>query len=98
MHSGAGINLPTTNSLMTQQITGLTGTTNNLGVVLMNPPPAVGVGSPAMFITSSTFGPAGFYNVNGVDEADPGYHIGVLEPTPTQTKTWGAVKGEYRGR
>jgi len=96
--SPLAINLATTNVLMTQQITGLTGTPTNLGVVLMNPPPAVGVGSPAMFIASSTVGPAGFYNVNGVDEADPGYHIGVLEPTPTQTKTWGGVKGEYRGR
>jgi len=96
--SPLAINLATTNVLMTQQITGLTGATNNLGVVLMNPPPAVGVGSPAMFIASSTFGPAGFYTINGIDEADPGYHIGVLEPTPTQTKTWGGVKGEYRGR
>jgi hypothetical protein len=51
-----------------------------------------------MYISSSTVGPAGFYNVNGVPQADPGYRIAVLEPTPTQNKTWGAVKGEYRGR
>ena len=92
------INLSTTNILMTQQITGLTGTSTSLGVALMTTPPAIGVGSPAMFINSSTVGPAGFYTVNGVNEADPGYRIATLEPTPTQTKTWGGVKGEYRGR
>jgi hypothetical protein len=94
--SAFGINLSTTNIIMIQQVLSHTGPSNKLGVVVMNPPPTVGTSSPAMYINSSTIGPAGFYTLNGVAEADPGYRIATLQPVPTKTETWGGVKAQYR--
>ena len=90
------IDLNTTNIFLTQQIATHTGPASRVGIVLMNPPVLVGTGSPTVFIAASTIGPAAFYNVNGVPQADPGYRIAIAKPVPTQIETWGGVKGRYR--
>jgi hypothetical protein len=89
------INLTTTNIIMIQSIASHTGACSSAGVAVLNPPPTVGTGSAAMYINSSTIGPAGFYTLNGVPEADPGYRIAVLQPVPTKATTWGGLKGQY---
>jgi len=91
-----GINLNTTDLIITQKVVSFTGASNKFGVLLMTPPASIGAGSPAMYISSSTFGPAGFYTLAGVPESDPGYRVGILDPVPAKTKTWGSLKGQYR--
>ncbi|HEV8480161.1 MAG TPA: hypothetical protein VGR66_05155 [Candidatus Eisenbacteria bacterium] len=90
------IDLNTTNVFLTQQIATHTGPASRVGIVIMSPPVEVGVGSPTVFIAASTIGPAAFYNVNGVAQADPGYRIAIAQPVPTEPTTWGGVKGRYR--
>jgi len=90
------IDLNTTNIFLTQQIATHTGPASRVGIVLMSPPVEVGAGSPTVFIAASTIGPAAFYSVNGVAQADPGYRIATAQPVPAERKTWGGVKGRYR--
>jgi hypothetical protein len=94
--SALHINLDTTDLLIVQQVHSHLGPATRLGVVLMSPPAAVGANTSDMYIAASTIGPPGFYNVNGVPSADPGYRVAVLEPVPVNGKTWGSIKGKYR--
>ncbi|HKA23520.1 MAG TPA: hypothetical protein VKF80_00930 [Candidatus Eisenbacteria bacterium] len=96
--AGAGVNLSTTNLIVTQQLQPITSASTSLGTVLVSAPPALGTSLPSVYIDSSTFGPAGFYTLNGIDEADLGYRLAILEPTPAKQSTWGGVKGTYRGQ
>ena len=93
--SGLGINLPGTDVIITQKVASKTGAASRLGIAGLAPV-TIGAGSPAMFINASTIGPAGFYTLTGIPSADPGYRLAVLESVPTNTKTWGSVKGMYR--
>lgn len=78
---GLGINLDTTNLIVTQRRTASTGAANRLGFVSLNPLLA-GTSSPSTFYASSTtVGPAGFYNLNPAGtQTNPGYRLVV--PTP----------------
>jgi hypothetical protein len=88
-------NIPGTDVIITQHLVSKTGTANRLGVAGLSPV-TLGTSPPYMFINASTFGAAGFYTLNGIPSADPGYRLAVLEPVPAKTETWGAVKGAYR--
>jgi hypothetical protein len=93
--SPASINLSTTDVLVEQQVTAMTGTASQLGVECLGAP-TVGTGSNTMFINDPTTGHNGFYNLNPTGAPmDPGYRLATLEPTPTKQQTWGSVKSLY---
>jgi len=89
-----GINLPTTDVIITQQVATYTGTPSRLGIVSMDPP-SIGSSGPSMYLNSVAVGPAGFYNI-GTYNANPGYRINVTNATPTNSTTWGKLKTLYR--
>jgi hypothetical protein len=91
----AGVNLTTTDVLIEQGVLTHTGAANRLGVVGLDPV-TVGTGTATMYISASTIGTPGYYAVGGIDMANPGYRVAVLQPVPTKAKTWGAVKAGYR--
>jgi opacity protein-like surface antigen len=77
---GLGINLSTTDILMTQQVTANTGSALRLGIASLNPITA-GSSANTMFINASTVGAAGYYNIgNPALDANPGYRVNI--PTP----------------
>lgn len=92
----ANINLNVNDVLVTQQIGVKNGAANRLGIASLDPP-TVGSSANTMYINSSTVGPAGYYNIgNPILNANPGYRLNVTAPVPTQAKTWGSVKADYR--
>ena len=90
------INVNTTDVLITQTLLAKTGPANRLGIASMDPP-TIGASNNQMFINSLTVGPPGYYNVgNPPVNANPGYRINVNVPVPTDVKTWGSMKADYR--
>ena len=93
---GAGINLNTTDVIVTQQVIAKTGPASRLGIASLDPP-TIGSSANTMYINSGTIGPAGFYNIgNPPLNANPGYRINVNTPVPTKAGTWGSIKADYR--
>lgn len=89
-----GILLPTTDLLITQQVSAFTGTASRLGIASLDPP-SIGSSAPSMYISATTVGPPGYYNV-GTINANPGYRVNVVNATPARTSTWGTLKNLYR--
>lgn len=93
---GTPINLTVNDIIETQTITAKTGTASRLGVVSMDPV-TIGLGTQSMYISSSTIGPAGFYNIIAPPaNSNAGYRVNVLQAVPTQPTTWGNVKSLFR--
>lgn len=93
---GLNINVNTTDVLMRQQVATKTGLANRLGIASLDPP-TIGSSTNTMYISSSTVGPAGYYNIgNPPLNANPGYRINVSAPVPVSRKSWGSVKNLYR--
>jgi hypothetical protein len=93
---GLNINVNTTDVLIRQQIATKTGAANRLGIASLDPP-TIGSSANTMYISSSTVGPAGYYNIgNPPLNANPGYRINVSAPVPVGLKSWGSVKNLYR--
>ena len=93
--SALNINLNVTDIIVTQKIAARTGTATRQGVVLIDPP-TIGSSTNTMYISNSSQ-PGGFYTINsGAINANPGYRINVQQPVPAATKTWGAIKANYR--
>jgi hypothetical protein len=92
---GLNISVNTSDVLIRQQIAVKTGTANRLGIASLDPP-TIGSSANTMYISASTVGPAGYYNIgNPPLNANPGYRINLSAPVPTQPKSWGAVKALY---
>jgi hypothetical protein len=89
------INLNTQNVIVTQVVVSKTGTATRLGIASLDPP-SIGSSTNTMYISSSTVGPAGFYNIgNPALNANPGYRVNVSNATPVGNATWGGVKALY---
>jgi len=89
------IDLSTTDLIVTQTITAHTGTANRFGIISFDPP-TVGSSGADMYISATTVGPAGWYNITGYN-ANPGYAVTVVSsPVPTTKGTWGRLKDLYR--
>jgi hypothetical protein len=85
------ITLPTQNVIVTQKVVTKTGLANRLGIASLDPP-TVGSSANTMYISSSTVGPAGFYNIgNPPANANPGYRINVSTAVPVDRTSWGHV-------
>jgi hypothetical protein len=89
-----GIDLTSTDIVMTQTRTTHTGGATRLGIVGMYPP-TVGTSPDVLYINASTIGPAGWYS-RGAGASDPGYRVNVTGTTPATPSTWGRVKSLYR--
>jgi len=92
----ANINLNVNDVLVTQQVGVKNGLANRLGIASLDPP-TIGSSSNVMYVNSATVGPAGYYNI-GIPalNANPGYRLNVTAPVPTQARSWGSVKADYR--
>jgi len=89
------IDLLGTDVIVTQTVTGTTGTATRLGIASLNPP-TVGSSGADMYIDASTVGPAGWYTV-GTTPANPGYRLSAVSgPVPTEKSSWGRVKSLYQ--
>jgi hypothetical protein len=94
--SGLGINLATTNVIVTQQLYDAPGNATKLGIASLDPP-TIGSSPAYFYVNSSTVGPPGFYTVSGGLNANPGYRINVMTgPVPTKNSSWGRIKSLYR--
>jgi hypothetical protein len=91
-----GINLATSDVIVTQSLVSRTGTASRMGIVSLSPP-TVGSSGPDMYISASTIGggvPGWYTFANGA--ADPGYRVTVMSnPVPSIKSTWGRVKALY---
>ena len=94
--AGLGIVVPS-DVVITQQLAAKTGTASRLGIAGLSPI-TLGASVPSMYISSLTVGAPGFYTLNGIASADPGYRLATLEAVPSKSTTWGNVKGTYRSK
>jgi len=93
--NGLNINLNTQDVIVTQKLVNKTGAANRLGIASFDPP-NIGSSANTMFVSSSTVGPPGFYNIgNPPQNANPGYRINVNQATPATPRTWGKMKALY---
>jgi hypothetical protein len=89
-----GINVNTTNVLVTQRITAKTGAASRTGIVSLSPP-SVG-SSPAYFYQSSGTVAAGFYT-SASGAVNPVYQLSLAPPPVSARSTsWSRVKNLYR--